>query len=87
MSEIFFVVKVLVITAIVTTLGQVRIGGATIEDRASYAFTRSAGAEWVQSVAAGGALAVVNLAKSVKTGIAGTVDGFQEGAREQRAGR
>lgn len=87
MSELFFVLKVLVITAAMTTLMQVRMAGHTIEEHAYHAFTRSPAAVWIQSVAAGGALAVVNVGKSVKNGIAGTVDGFQEGAREQRAGR
>lgn len=87
MSEFFFVVKVLCLTAAITLLMQVRWGGATIEARTTDFLTKSPGAVWIQSAAAGGALAVNNLVKSVKRGIEGSTDSFVEGAREQRAGR
>lgn len=87
MSEFLFVLKVLALTAVITLAMQVRIGGNTIEERTSHFLTKSQGAVWIQSAAAGGALALQNLARSVKSGIERSSDSFAQGAREQRAGR
>lgn len=87
MSEVFFVLKTLMITAAVTMLMQVHVGGASIEERANRWLIGSETAIWIQGAAAGGALAAKNLADSVKRGIDGTSSSLSEGAREQRAGR
>lgn len=87
MSELFFVVKCLVLTAALTLLSQVRLGNSTIEQRANQWLVASPAAVWVQSAAAGGALAITHLARSVREGVNGGADSFERGAREQRAGR
>lgn len=87
MSELFFVLKCLVWTAILTVALQIKVGGMSLEARAENWLERSEASIYVQSVAAGGALAISNFAHSVKNGVSGSVDSYKEGAREQKAGR
>lgn len=87
MSEFFFVIKCLVFTALFIVMMQVKIGGASLEYRAQVFLEKSEVALYVQSAAAGGALALKNLFSSVKDGIAGSVDSYKQGAHEQKAGK
>lgn len=83
MSEWIFVIKSLAITAALLVLMQVKIGGHSIETYSEYYLTRSTASIYVQSVAAGGALALKNLAFSLKSSISGTVDSYRQGANAQ----
>ncbi len=87
MNELFFVLKCLVFTAVVVIFMQLKVGGTTIEGRTYRWLQRSGVSVYLQSVAAGGALAIKNLSVAVKDGVVGTVDDFQHGASEQKAQR
>lgn len=83
MSELFFVLKCLVFTAILVIAMQVRVGGQSLESRAYHWLQKSDVSQYVQSVAAGGAMAIRNLGSSVKSAAATTANSFNEGAAEQ----
>ncbi|MFM6930249.1 MAG: hypothetical protein ACKOX6_17410 [Bdellovibrio sp.] len=83
MEEFKFVLKTLVFTMLLIVLAQVKIGGASIESYTFRWLQRSTVSEYIQSAAAGGAMALRNLAGHVKDGVASTVDGFQEGAHDK----
>jgi hypothetical protein len=83
MSELMFVIKSLVITAVLLVLMQVKIGHHSIEAYSEYYLTRSSASVYVQSVAAGGALALKNLAMSLKSAVTGTVDSYRQGSSAQ----
>lgn len=87
MSEFFYVLKVFILTAAVTMLLQMRVGGSTLEARTDRFLTRSDVALWLQSAASGGAQGLTNLSRRVKDTITSKSDSFNEEAREQRAGR
>ncbi|MBK9322122.1 MAG: hypothetical protein IPM97_04045 [Bdellovibrionaceae bacterium] len=72
MSEFFFVIKSLIITALLTILMQVKVGPSSLEQQAQAFLQKSSTAVYVQSVAAGGALALKKLYYSVKSSIVST---------------
>lgn len=83
MNEFIYSLKCLFFTIILIIAMQLKIGGRTIESM-SYEWLRySKVSVYIQSVAAGGALAIKNLTTKVKDGVAGTVDSFHEGAEAQ----
>lgn len=83
MSEFKFVLKCMVFTMLLVMLMQVKVGRYSIENHTYRWLRTSKASEYVQSVAAGGAMAIRNLAFSVKTGVSSTVEGFQEGAHDK----
>lgn len=86
MSEMFFIAKTLILTAVLTMLMQVKIGDVTLEERTVDWLENSSTAEWIQEVASGGAVAVTHLARKVREEVTGS-DIVETKAREQRAGR
>lgn len=87
MSELFFTFKCLVLTSLIVLFSQVKIGGESLETRASGFLQHSTAGVYLQGVAAGGALATLNFFKSTKSAVTGTLDSYEQGAREQKAGR
>jgi hypothetical protein len=83
MEELKFVLKCFFFTMILIVLMQVKIGGAPIEGYCYRWLQRSTVSQYIQSVAAGGAMALRNLGHTVKEGVSSTVDGFQQGAHEK----
>jgi hypothetical protein len=83
MSEFLFVLKCLVFTAVLVIMMQLKVGGVTIEDYSYHWLRKSTVSQYIQSAAAGGAMALRNLSHSVKEGVAGTAASFQQGASEQ----
>lgn len=86
MSEIMFVVKCLVLTVVLTVFMQMKVGNASLEAYSQHWLQKSPVSIYVQSVAAGGALALKNLFYSVKSGVTDTATSFRESAKAQ-AGR
>ena len=80
MEEFKFVLKTIFFTMILIVLMQVKVGGASIEAYSFHWLRTSPVSQWVQSAAAGGAMALRNLTSHVKDGVASTVDGFRDGA-------
>ena len=83
MAELKFVLKTFLFTCALVVLMQVKVGGATLESYSLRWLQHSSVSQWVQSAAAGGAMALRNLAHHVKEGVASTVDGFHEGSHEK----
>lgn len=83
MEELKFVVKCFVFTALLIVVMQVRVGGYSIEAHSFHWLRKSTVSQYIQSAAAGGAMALRNLGRSVKDGVASTVDGYNEGAHEK----
>jgi len=83
MEELKFVVKCLCFTMLLVVLMQVKVGGSSIEAHSFRWLRTSTVSQYIQSAAAGGAMALRNLGHTVKDGVASTVDGFQEGAHEK----
>lgn len=83
MEELKFVLKCFLFTALLVVLMQVKVGGASIEAYSFHWLRKSTVSQYIQSVAAGGAMAIRNLGGKVKEGVVSTVDGFQEGASEK----
>lgn len=86
MSELMFVVKSLVLTVLLTVFMQVKVGNSSLEAYSQNWLQRSQVSIYIQSVAAGGALALKNLFYSVKGGISGTAQSFRESS-QAHAGR
>lgn len=87
MEELKFVFKCLCFSALLIVLMQVKIGGASVESHSFQWLRTSTVSQYIQSAAAGGAMALRNLGQSVKEGASHTLSGFQEGAQEQKAAR
>ncbi|WP_413559302.1 hypothetical protein [Bdellovibrio sp. HCB209] len=83
MEELKFVLKTLAFTMLLIVLAQVKVGGASIESYTFRWLQRSTVSQYIQSAAAGGAMALKNLSGHVKDGVVSTVDGFQEGSHEK----
>jgi len=83
MDELKFVLKCFAFTAILVVLMQVKVKGYSVEAYSFHWLRTSTVSQYIQSVAAGGAMALRNLGHSVKEGIASTVDGFNEGSSEK----
>lgn len=83
MSELIYSLKCLFFTVILVAAMQLKVGGRSLES-ISYEWMRySKVSIYIQSVAAGGVLAIKNLTTKVKDGVAGTADSFKEGAEAQ----
>lgn len=83
MSEFFYCLKCLLFTVVIVIAMQLKIGSRSIESL-SYEWMRYSNVSvYIQSVAAGGALAIKNLTTKVKDGVAGSADSFREGAEAQ----
>lgn len=83
MSELMFIVKSLVMTFLLTVLMQVKVGDSSLERQAQWYLQRSPVSIYVQSVAAGGALALRNLYVSVKSGVMESADSYRQGSKAQ----
>lgn len=83
MEEFKFVLKCFAATALLIVLMQVRVGGASIEERSFQWLQRSTVSQYIQSAAAGGAMALRNLGHSLVQGVKSTAEGFEEGAHEK----
>ncbi|MGZ3774205.1 MAG: hypothetical protein ACXVCY_11715 [Pseudobdellovibrionaceae bacterium] len=83
MEELKFVLKCFFFTTLLVVLMQVKIGTTSIETHSFKWLQKSTIAQYIQSAAAGGAMALRNLGKSLKDGATNTVNGFQEGAHEK----
>lgn len=80
MDELKFVLKTFAFTCILIIFMQIKIGSGTLESY-SYNWLRySKVSQWLQSSAAGGALAIRNFGAHVKEGISGSINEFQKGA-------
>lgn len=83
MSELIYSLKCLFFTVILVVAMQLKVGGRSLES-ISYEWMRySKVSIYIQSVAAGGVLAIKNLTTKVKDGVAGAADSFKEGAEAQ----
>lgn len=83
MEELKFVIKCHFFTMLLVVLMQVKVGSASIEVHSFRWLQRSVVSQYIQGAAAGGAMALRNLGKSLKDGLASTVNGYQEGAHEK----
>lgn len=83
MSEFVFVIKSLILTALLTVLMQVKVGSTSLENQAQWFLQKSSTSVYVQSVAAGGALALKKLYYSVKGGVVGTVENYRQSTGAQ----
>lgn len=83
MEALKFVLKCMVFTMLLIVLMQVKVGSSSIENYSLRWLQRSTISQYIQSAAAGGAMALRNLGLTLKDGIKNTVDGFQEGAHEK----
>jgi hypothetical protein len=72
MSEFMFVLKSFLITVVLIVLMQVKIGTHSAEAYAQNWLTRSSASLYVQSVAAGGAMALRGLALNIKRSLMGS---------------
>ncbi|MES3038305.1 MAG: hypothetical protein V4736_10395 [Bdellovibrionota bacterium] len=82
MADLISVIKTFAITAVIVLMMQVHVSGITIESHAEQFLQRSGVAQYVQSVAAGGAMAVSTFFTSVKSGVIKSWDGFQKGSEQ-----
>jgi hypothetical protein len=83
MEELKFVAKCFVFTMLLIVLMQVKVGGYSIEAHSFHWLRKSTVSQYIQSAAAGGAMALRNLGGAVKDGVASSVDGFKEGSAEK----
>lgn len=83
MEELKFVFKCFAFTALLIVLMQVKVGGDSVEAHSFRWLRQSTVSQYIQSAAAGGAMALRNLGRTLGEGVASTVDGFQEGAHEK----
>lgn len=68
-----FVLKSFLLTVILVVAMQVKVGNSSLEQHSQWWLQNSSVSIYVQSVAAGGALAIRNLFFSVKSGVMGKV--------------
>jgi len=87
MSELVFVLKSFIIAAVLIVAMQVKVGNSSLESYSQWWLQKSSFSLYIQSVAAGGALALKNLATGVKSTVTGTVDSYREGSKAQTAVR
>lgn len=83
MSELLFVLKSFLLTVTLVVAMQVKVGNSSLEQYSQWWLQKSSVSIYVQSVAAGGALALRNLFFSVKSGVTGTVESYRSGAKAQ----
>lgn len=87
MSEALFVLKSLLLTGLVITVLQVRIGERSIEEKVSHMFRDVGAASWVQSVADGGALVAAQGYAQAKSFVLNLTGAEPRPSQEQRASR
>jgi len=87
MSELVFVLKSFIIAAVLIVAMQVKVGNSSLESYSQWWLQKSSFSLYIQSVAAGGAFALKNLAHGVKVTLTGTVDSYREGSKAQTAVR
>jgi len=87
MSELVFVLRSFIVTVIIVVAMQVKVGNSSLESYSQWWLQKSSVSVYIQSVAAGGALALKNLYFNVKSGITGTVDSYRQGSKAQEAHR
>jgi hypothetical protein len=83
MDEIKFVVKTFLFSCLLIIFMQVKVGGGSIEGYSYRWLRHSPVSLWIQSAAAGGALAIRNLGSQVKEGLSGTMDDYQKVSPEK----
>lgn len=83
MDELKFVMKCLLLTMILVVLMQVKVGASSIETYSFQWLRTSSTSQYLQSVAAGGAMALRNLGETIKQGVSSTVDGYREGSHQK----
>lgn len=83
MEELKFVVKCLVFTMLLVVLMQVKVGKASVESYSHHWLRTSAVSQYIQSTAAGGAMALRSLGISLKNAVNNTVNGYQEGSHQK----
>jgi hypothetical protein len=66
---------------------QVKVGNTTLEAYSQWWLQKSSVSIYIQSVAAGGALALKNLVSGVKGSVTGTMDHYRQSSKAQQAGR
>lgn len=86
MSELIFVLKSFIVTVVLIVAMQVKVGDSSLESYSQWWLQKSSVSIYIQSVAAGGALALKNFATGVKSTVTGTVDSYRQGSKAQ-AGR
>lgn len=86
MSELTFVIKSFVLTVLIVVFLQMKVGSTTLESYSQRWLQKSPVSGYIQSVAAGGTLALRNLYYSVKSGITGTAQSYRQRG-EAQAGR
>lgn len=77
MSELFFIIKSLVLTFLITAIMQVKVDNITLEQKTQWFVQRSPASIYMQTVAAGGALALRELYTSVKSGLTGKAESYR----------
>lgn len=87
MSELMFVLKSFIITVVLVVAMQVKVGNSSLESYSQWWLQKSSVSIYIQSVAAGGALALKNLVTGVKSSVTGTIDSYRQGSKSQQAGR
>ncbi len=83
MEELKFVLKCFVFTMLLVVLMQVKVGGYSAEAHTFHWLRKSTISQYIQSAAAGGAMALRSLGRTVKDGVENTVDGYNQGSHEQ----
>ncbi|UOF00308.1 hypothetical protein [Bdellovibrio reynosensis] len=83
MEELKYILKCFCFTALLIVLMQVKVGGTSMEEHSFRWLRSSTVSEYIQSAAAGGAMALRSLGKTLKDGVENTVSGFQEGAHQK----
>lgn len=87
MSALWFTTKCLLFSALIISLMQVRINNITLETKAMNWLETSAVAEYIQTSATGGVLAVKNFYQSLQEGFIGAPHSYKKGHQEEQAGR
>lgn len=83
MAEVKFIIKCFIFTSLLVVLMQVKVGSASIEAYTFHWLRNSTASQYVQSVAAGGAMALRNLVSSAKEAANSTINGYQAGSSEK----
>lgn len=83
MEAMKFVLKCAAITMLLVVFMQVKFNGHTIESYSVHWLKNSTTSQYLQSAAAGGAMALRNLTRSFGEAAKQTVDGFNEGAHQK----
>jgi len=83
MDALKFVLKCFFFTALLVVLMQIKVGGNTVENHSFRWLQKSGVSQYIQSVAAGGAMALRQGFTSTKHMVTNMVDGFHQGSEEK----